>query len=74
MIAKNNEQRLKSLHLMKNKWVCRGMGDSSKDDCEVRTGLCLLCGCKMKTFYMGNDYVLLAVQVSWTNITLISKD
>lgn len=44
---------------MKNKWVYRGMGDSSEDGCEVRTGLCLICGCKMM-FYMGKDYVLLS--------------
>jgi len=60
MIAKNNEQRLKSLHLTKNKRVCRGMGDSSEDGCEVRIGLCLICGCKIKKFYMGKDYVLLS--------------
>jgi len=36
------------------------MGGSSADGCEVRTGLCLICGCKMKKFYMGKDYVLLS--------------
>jgi hypothetical protein len=36
------------------------MGDSSEDGCEVRTGLCLICGFKMKKFYTGKDYVLLS--------------
>jgi hypothetical protein len=36
------------------------MGDSSADGCEVRTDLCFICGCKMKKFYMGKDYVLLS--------------
>jgi len=40
--------------------VCRGLGDSSEDGCEVRIGSCLICGCKMKKFYMGKDYVLLS--------------
>jgi len=40
--------------------VCRGMGGSSEDGCEVRIGLCLICGCIMKKFYMGKDYVFLS--------------
>lgn len=36
------------------------MGDSSEDGCEVGTGLCLICGFKMKKLYMGKDYVSLS--------------
>ena len=36
------------------------MGDSSEDGCKVRTGLCFICCCKMKKFYMGKDCVLLS--------------